>query len=96
MITFLIVATTDNWSRPFFVRAKTLPDAYADVIRANQQFLRPSVKLEGYVIDLDMIPDVKDVARMYWDAGRAAEADPNTNTAFDDYWEEHGYSPDED
>ncbi len=96
-VTFLVMATfpPSNYTRPFFVRAATIPDAYVDVITSNREaFQTPAFKFDISVIGLDQIPDVKEVARKYWEAGRTLEPSSEFGT-FEEFWEEHGASPEE-
>lgn len=101
-VPFLVLATFEAYtqlSQPFFVRAKTLSEAYAHVI-ANMPSQYFAVRLEGFVVGADQVAqllDLKSLAKFYWDAGRAAEANPGLNVpddTFESVWDVHGASPD--
>lgn len=96
-VTFLVMATfqPSNYTRPFFVRAATVPEAYLEVITQNKEaFNTPKFTLDISVIDLSVIPDVREVARTYWEASRTVEPGGDYSS-FDEYWDEHGVSPEE-
>lgn len=98
---FLVLATLERpnpWTRMFFVRAASLAAAYRDVLNNDDHgmFQHPNVRLEGHVVSLSEIPHVKMVAEAYWNAGRQAEANPNHDTTFEEFWEENGATPEDD
>jgi hypothetical protein len=98
---FAVFATHEGpnrWSRPYFVRAGTLAEAYINVIEEHRSlFQHPHIRLEGFVIGLGELPDMKRVAKAWWRLAYQNANNPNKGAEedFDELWDEHGADPDE-
>lgn len=99
---FVVIASheaSNRWSRPYFVRAKNLATAYADLITNNQRmFDHPHIRLEGFVIEAGELPDMKRIAKAWWALAYQNANDPNRGGLedFEKLWDEHGALPEED
>jgi len=101
-VPFLILATRQSGSpftAIFFVRAKSLAEAYVEVLRDQSELCQhPDIRLQGHVASAGMMAQalqLKELAKFYFDAGRAAAATRATALAFEDAWDEHGAEPDD-
>src|SRR5580704_4956949 len=94
-VTFLVMVTVERptrWSRPCFVRAGSLAEAYVEIIERDfAMFQVPNVHLEGFVIGAGENPDAKRIAKAWWALARQSDED-----GFEDLWNEHGALPQED
>jgi hypothetical protein len=101
-VPFLILASREGAS-PFtqlvFVRAKSLAEAYALALQEENGLCQhPDIRLRGFVASAGMMAkalQLKELAQFYFEAGRAAESNPNHDTTFEEAWDEHGAEPDD-
>lgn len=101
-VRFLVLVTQElpnRWTRPFFVRALSIAEAYSEVLKsADGMFQTVAIRLEVHVLSAGMVASalqLKELAQFYWDLGRQAEANPNHDSAFEEAWDEHGAEPDD-
>lgn len=98
---FAVFATHEGpnrWSRPYFVNAASLADAYTAVIDQHRAlFQHPHIRLEGFVIGAGELPDMKRIAKAWWTLAYQNANDPNRGSEddFEALWEEHGADPEE-
>jgi len=92
-ILFTVVATIGEgeraYRRPYFVRAASLREAYAEVLQ-GELFHNPTVKLEAFVVGTGELAKglrLEDLAKFYWSVGR------HTSETFEDTWDENGAEP---
>lgn len=94
-VPFMILATIGHHSpfrRPFFVRAKSIREAYEQVLK-DPVFQQPLVHLEAFVVsaaDLAEVLPLKSVTKFYWNLGKTQEF-----PTFEEAWEAHGAEPDD-
>lgn len=98
---YVIIATLETpmrWSRPFFVRAPSMAEAYIALIAQNRSmFQHPHVRFEGHVVSAGEMPDAKRIAKAWWALAYANANGPNhsSHEDFESLWELHGANPDE-
>ena len=91
---FLILATRQSsapFTALFFVRAKSLADAYTQVLKDEAELCQhPDLRLQAHVVSTGMMANVlrlKEMAKFYFNAANGQD--------FEEVWEEHGADPDD-